>query len=42
MTEVKYEKGVQDLKAIQAIDTMNRPTYFSHEVCKDLLRPPIL
>lgn len=28
----------QDIKAIYAIDTMNRPTYFSHDVCKDIFR----
>ena len=38
MPEDKETKKNDDLKAIKAIDTMNRPTYFSHEVCKDVFR----
>ena len=27
-----------ELKNVQAVDTMNRPTYFSHEICKELFK----
>ncbi|MBN2539766.1 MAG: amidohydrolase [Deltaproteobacteria bacterium] len=27
-----------ELKDIQAVDTMNRPTYFSHDICKELFK----
>jgi len=36
MTEAKDVKEEQDIKAISAIDTMNRPSYLSHDVCKDV------